>query len=95
AVLADTWRWSGYACRGQFPPPAGRSTMNTRSYPVLLGAALLVCAVLLAGGCARTKRDTVFSSGTLKVVAVTESRLDINVSKYQHYTTYEIYVDGS
>lgn len=69
--------------------------MNVRSYSVLLGAALLVCAVLLAGGCARTKRDTVFSSGTLKVVAVTESRLDINVSKYQHYTTYEIYVDGS
>jgi len=63
--------------------------------PVLRSGALMVCAALLAGGCARTNRETVFSSDTLKVVAVTESRLDINVSRYQHYTTYVLYMDGS
>ncbi len=67
--------------------------MNVRSFSVL-PCVVLLCAALLVGGCARTTRETVFSSGTLKVVAVTESRLDINVSKYQHYTTYELYVDG-
>lgn len=68
--------------------------MNVRSFSVLPCVGVLLCAALLAGGCAPTTRETVFSSGTLKVVAVTESRLDINVSKYQHYTTYELYVDG-
>ncbi|MFI8570739.1 hypothetical protein ACIGEO_04385 [Stenotrophomonas bentonitica] len=68
--------------------------MNVRSFSVLPCVGVLLCAALLVGGCARTTRETVFSSGTLKVVAVTESRLDINVSKYQHYTTYELYVDG-
>lgn len=57
-------------------------------------SAMLLSAALLASGCTRTKRETVLSSDTLKVVAVTESRLDINVSKYQHYTTFELYVDG-
>lgn len=68
--------------------------MHARRCSVLLCAALL-CAALLTGGCARTKRETVFSSDTLKVVAVTESRLDINSSKYQHHTTYAVYVNGS
>ncbi len=68
--------------------------MNVRSFSVLPCVWVLLCAALLVGGCAGTTRETVFSSGTLKVVAVTESRLDINVSKYQHYTTYELYVDG-
>lgn len=69
--------------------------MHARRCSVLLSAALLLCAALLTGGCARTKRETVFSSDTLKVVAVTESRLDINISKYQHHTTYAVYVNGS
>lgn len=69
--------------------------MHARRCSVLLSAALLLCAALLTAGCARTQRETVFSSDTLKVVAVTESRLDINSSKYQHHTTYAVYVNGS
>lgn len=67
--------------------------MNLKTSTAMRSAVLL-SAALLASGCTRTKRETVLSSDTLKVVAVTESRLDINVSKYQHYTTFELYVDG-
>jgi len=67
--------------------------MNVKTSTAMRSAVLL-SAALLASGCTRTKRETVLSSDTLKVVAVTESRLDINVSKYQHYTTFELYVDG-
>lgn len=69
--------------------------MRFRLDSLLRSAALLVCAAPLLTACARTNRETVLSSDTLKVVAVTESRLDINVSKYQHYTTYVLYVDGN
>lgn len=68
--------------------------MNVKTSTAMRSAVLLLSAALLASGCTRTKRETVLSSDTLKVVAVTESRLDINVSKYQHYTTFELYVDG-
>lgn len=68
--------------------------MTFRTNPVLRSAALLVVTTLIAGGCVRTDRDTVLSSDTLKVVAVTESRLDINISQYRHYTTYELFVEG-
>ena len=64
-----------------------------RTFP-LRSAALLAGASLLLAGCGKTSREDVFSSGPLKVVAVTESRLDINVSKYQHYTRYLLYFDG-
>lgn len=67
--------------------------MNVKTSTAMRSAVLL-SAALLASGCTRTKRETVLSSDTLTVVAVTESRLDINVSKYQHYTTFELYVDG-
>lgn len=56
--------------------------------------ALSAVAALLVVGCGRTSREPVFSSGPLKVVAVTESTLDINVSAYRHYTTYALYLDG-
>lgn len=68
--------------------------MNVSIRTVSRCATLLASALVFATGCARTSRDTVLSSDTLKVVAVTESRLDINVSKYRHYTTFEVYVDG-
>lgn len=64
-----------------------------RSLP-LCSVALLAVASLLVAGCGRTSRETVFSSGPLKVVAVTESTLDINISQYRHYTSYRLYVDG-
>ncbi len=65
----------------------------TRCFP-FRWAALLAVASLLVAGCGRTSREPVFSSGPLKVVAVTESTLDINVSQYRHYTTYVIYLEG-
>lgn len=68
--------------------------MNVKTSAAMRFSVLLLSAALLVSGCTRTKRETVLSSDTLKVVAVTESRLDINVSKYQHYTTFELYVDG-
>jgi hypothetical protein len=60
----------------------------------LRSATLLAAALPLLAGCGRTSREAVFSSGPLKVVAVTESTLDINVSKYRHYTSYLLYFDG-
>lgn len=56
--------------------------------------ALLAVASLLLTACGRTSREPVFSSGPLKVVAVTESTLDINSSQYRHHTTYVLYLDG-
>lgn len=56
--------------------------------------ALLAFAVLLTAGCGSTSRKPVFTSGVLEVVAVTTSRLDINISEYRHYTTHELHVDG-
>lgn len=53
-----------------------------------------IAALLLSTGCAWTSKEPVLSSDTLKVVAVTESRLDINISEYRHYTTYVLYLDG-
>lgn len=69
---------------------AGRITMNVKTSTAMRSAVLLLSAALLASGCTRTKRETVLSSDTLKVVAVTESRLDINVSKYQHLSLIHI-----
>jgi hypothetical protein len=68
--------------------------MSARCSSLLRSAALLAVASLLVAGCGRTRREPVFSSGPLKVVAVTESTLDINVSQYRHYTTYVLYLDG-
>ncbi|WP_313348011.1 hypothetical protein [Stenotrophomonas sp.] len=66
---------------------------NRRSF-VPRSAVLLAFATLLLVGCWRTSRETVFSSDALKVVAVTESTLDINISEYRHYTRYALYVHG-
>ncbi len=68
--------------------------MRARCSLPLRSAALLAIAPLLVVGCGRTSHEQVFSSGPLKVVAVTESTLDINVSKYRHYTSYALYLDG-
>lgn len=68
--------------------------MIARAASVTRQMVLAILALLLAGGCARTTRETVLSSDTLKVVAVTRSTLDINVSQYRHYTTYDIYLEG-
>lgn len=57
-------------------------------------AMLLVVALLVATGCARTRQETVLASDTLKVVAVTRSTLDITTSDYRHHTTYDIYLHG-
>lgn len=55
---------------------------------------LLVSLALGLTGCFGTRRTTVLSTDTLKVVEVTESVLDINISKYRHYTTYVLYLEG-
>lgn len=68
--------------------------MNARPAFVARTAALLTFATLVVTGCGWTSRESLISSDTLKVVAVTESTLDINVSKYRYYTTYALYVDG-
>lgn len=68
--------------------------MKARKGSLLRSAVMALCAALLADGCGGTSRETVLSSDTLKVVAVTESTLDINVSQYRHYTTFVLYVDG-
>lgn len=69
--------------------------MNARSRSRLHAIALAgIAAWLLSTGCARTSKESVLSSETLKVVAVTESNLDINISEYRHYTTYLLYLDG-
>lgn len=68
--------------------------MSVPTVSVLRAAALLVLATVSAVGCGRTTRETVMSSSALKVVAVTESRLDITISEYRKYTTYRLYVDG-
>ena len=68
--------------------------MNARKSSLAWAAVLAVLAASVSAGCARTKRETVLSSGALKVVAVTRSTLDINVSQYRHYTTYELYLQG-
>ncbi|PCU46822.1 hypothetical protein, partial [Listeria monocytogenes] len=57
-------------------------------------ATLLFVVPLLLGACGRTSRETVLSADPLKVVAVTQSTLDINVSEYRKYTRYDLYVDG-
>lgn len=57
-------------------------------------AIILVAAPLILGACGRTSRETVLSADPLKVVAVTQSTLDINVSEYRKYTRYDLYVDG-
>lgn len=69
--------------------------MNARKRSLFRATGLMALVALLAAGCGRTSRETVLSSDTLKVVAVTESTLDINVSQYRHYTTYVLYVEGS
>lgn len=69
--------------------------MMVKNASLLCSAVLAMSAALLAAGCGGTTRKTVLSTDSLKVVAVTESRLDINVSEYQHYTTYTLYVDGT
>lgn len=68
--------------------------MSTHRTPAPRVAVLLAAASILLAGCGSTSREDVFSSGPLDVVAVTESRLDINVSTYQHYTRYLLYFDG-
>lgn len=69
--------------------------MKVKKASLLCSAALAMSAALLTVGCGGTTRKTVLSSDSLKVVAVTESTLDINVSEYRHYTTYALYVDGT
>ncbi len=68
--------------------------MSTRRAFPSRSVALLAVASLLLTGCGRTSREQVFSSGRLKVVAVTESTLDINISAYRRHTTYVLYLDG-
>ena len=69
--------------------------MNARTRSTLHATARAgIAALLLSTGCAWTSKEPVLSSDTLKVVAVTESRLDINISEYRHYTTYVLYLDG-
>jgi hypothetical protein len=68
--------------------------MSAKRGLFLRSAALLAEASLLGVGCGRTSSEAVFSSGPLKVVAVTDSTLDINVSQYRHYTSYLLYIDG-
>lgn len=61
----------------------------------VLSRLILATAIpAVLGGCFSTDRKTVLSSGSLKVVAVTESVLDINISQYRHSTSYKIYLDG-
>lgn len=68
--------------------------MNPIGHEVLRVAALGVSILALATACGRTTQETVLASRALKVVAVTESRLDINVSEYRHHTTHVLYADG-
>lgn len=68
--------------------------MSARSFSLFRSATLLALVSVLVVACGRTRRETVLSADPLKVVAVTESTLDINVSAYTHYTRYDLYVDG-
>lgn len=68
--------------------------MNATPFPAACAAVLALLATLVASGCAKTTRETVLASDALKVVATTRSTLDINISKYRHYTTYDLYVHG-
>ena len=68
--------------------------MKVKKASVLCSAALAMSAALLTVGCGGTTRKTILSSDSLKVVAITQTTLDINVSKYKHYTTYALYLEG-
>lgn len=68
--------------------------MNARALFVGRPTVLLAFAALFVAGCGWTSRETVLSSETLNVVAVTRSTLDINESRYRYYTTYVLYMDG-
>lgn len=68
--------------------------MKVKKASVLYSAALAMSAALLTVGCGGTTRKTILATDSLKVVAITQTTLDINVSKYKHYTTYALYLEG-